>query len=432
MHSQSYREHVAITPGADRRRAAPSRTIPSVLYWLVALAIGSSFYVRIEPAPTDLFFVVLFWAALFKRGIRFPIDLNLILSIGLLTFFAGSTWSLLAAKDMGLALFFFLVTTYLLITWYLVVVLLATYGAPMWELIQRAFLVATAVGAVVGLIAHFTDALQPYFPTYGERSRGAFKDPNVYAPFLCAALVLVINYLVTRARRFSLSSLLLVALVCLYGVEILAAFSRGAYASLGVSLIVFFSLQLFVIGRKDWLLRSFAVLGASAAVFLPASIMFLDVTELTRFLNSRLGLQLYDDARFANQARVMLILSEAPLGIGPGQIEVFLPASTHSLYLRVATENGLLSALGFCLFIAVTLWFCLLGTLRRNSPFRDVYASCLAILGGILVNSLVIDSIHWRHFFLFLAIPIGLWQHESWATRGARPRIELAPRRRGI
>jgi hypothetical protein len=29
----------------------------------------------------------------------------------------------------------------------------------------------------------------------------------------------------------------------------------------------------------------------------------------------------------------------------------------------------------------------------------------------------VIDSLHWRHFFLFLAIPVGLARYERWRTR---------------
>jgi hypothetical protein len=52
-----------------------------------------------------------------------------------------------------------------------------------------------------------------------------------------------------------------------------------------------------------------------------------------------------------------------------------------------------------------------------RGPYQDVYVCCIAILAGILVNSLVIDSLHWRHFFLFLAIPVGLARYERWRTR---------------
>jgi len=86
------------------------------------------------------------------------------------------------------------------------------------------------LGALIGLISHFSTILQDYLgvqSAYGQRARGAFKDPNVYAPFLCAALLLVINQMVTR-RLLSVVSILL---LCLFSLEILAAFSRGAYAT---------------------------------------------------------------------------------------------------------------------------------------------------------------------------------------------------------
>jgi O-antigen ligase len=95
-----------------------------------------------------------------------------------------------------------------------------------------------------------------------------------------------------------------------------------------------------------------------------------------------------------------------------------LPKPTHHLYLRVAAENGILGVLGWLLFLFTTLWTCLGGVARRG-PFRDLYVVCLAILAGIMVNSLVIDSLHWRHFFLFLAIPVGLDRYERWRARSA-------------
>jgi hypothetical protein len=84
----------------------------------------------------------------------------------------------------------------------------------------------------------------------------------------------------------------------------------------------------------------------------------------------------------------------------------------------VSIENGLVALLGFCLFLAATLWISLWAALRRG-PFQEIHLCCLAILVGILVNSLVIDSLHWRHFFLFLAVPVGLAHYERWRLRSS-------------
>lgn len=146
-------------------------------------------------------------------------------------------------------------------------------------------------------------------------------------------------------------------------------------------------------------------------------------------MSYRMQMQDYDADRFATQMLALHTIAEAPFGIGPGQSEPVFKYGTHNLYLQVAVENGILSIFCFLLFIATTFWMGLRGAWRRG-PYQSVYASCIAILTGILANSLVIDSLHWRHFFLFLAIPVGLWQHELWATRATQSVVDFAQRPR--
>jgi O-antigen ligase len=418
MRRQSQYSYVPITPA--RAPSTVVRTIPSVLYWLVALAVGSSFYVALEPAPSDLLFLLLLPVLLFKRGIGFPLDLSPVLTIGLLGFFSFSALSLAQSQDFGRAVFYFSVTAYLVVAWYIVVTLLANYGTPVWELIWRAFLIAAVLAAIVGLISHFSTVVQDYLglrPTYGaERTRGTFKDPNVYGPFLCAALLLVINHMVTR-RFLSITSL---SLLCLLSVEVLAAFSRGAFVSLAVSLFVYFALLICLRPRRDWLARSLVIIVVGSLFVGAASVAFLRASGLEDFLFTRLQLQHYDSHRFSNQSLAIATVAEAPFGIGPGQSEILFPRATHNLYVRIMVENGPISMLFWLLFLATTVWISMHGA-RRPGPFQDSYVCCLAILAGILVNSLVIDSLHWRHFFLFLAIPIGLARYERWRARSDVP-----------
>ena len=415
MRSQSYPRYAPIAPAPDRARPAAVRSIPSPVYWLVALAIGSSFYVAVEPAPTDALFGVLLIVMLMVRGIRFPIDLNPILTTGLFAFLVGSAVSLLESREFGAAVLYLAITFYLVVSWYLVVTLLANYGWQMWDLILRAFLVAAVITAVIGLISHFSTAPQDYLglsPNYGEeRTRGTFKDPNVYAPFLTVALLLVVNQVVTGRWRL----LAALPLLALFSLEILAAFSRGGYVNLAVCLLVFFAL-LIILGRKTQLRRFMGLASVALIVIVPVLVYFLQSTGLDEFLTRRLRFQQYDTERFAIQELALLTLGDSPFGIGPGQTTVVFPLATHNLYLRVSIENGLIALLGFFLFLAATLWVSLLGALRRG-PFQDLQLSCLAILVGILVNSLVIDSLHWRHFFLFLAVPVGLAHYERWRLR---------------
>jgi hypothetical protein len=415
--SQSYHQAKSINP----QGAVTPKPVSSTLYWLVALAIGSSFYVAIEPAPTDVLFLALFIAMLIKRRIRFPLDLNPILTIGLLSFVAGSALSLVTSALAGSAILYLAITFYMIVSWYLIVTLLANYGAGMWELIQRALLIAAVIGALIGFVSHFSTILQDYLgvqSAYGDRARGAFKDPNVYGPFLCAALLLVINRMVVRG----VFSILWGGMLCLFALEILAALSRGAYVNLAVTLSVYFSLIFFVVSRVKWISRSLAIVAVGTALVIAASVVFLRASGLEDLFAHRLGLQSYDDKRFSTQSLALESLVNTPFGVGPGQSQDVLLMSPHSLLIRIAIENGLFSLIAFFVFLTAVLWISLCGAWRRG-PFQDVYVCCTAITLGILVNSLVIDSLHWRHFFLFLAIPIGLQRYERWTApqRSATP-----------
>jgi O-antigen ligase len=388
------------------------------VFWPVALAVGSSFYVVAEPAPTDVVFTVLLVIMLLiARSIRFPIDLNPVLTIGLFAFVGGSVLSLLPSQDYGVAVFYLAVTLYLVVTWYLVVTLLVSYGGPMAELILRAFVAAAVLAALVGVVSHFSTVVQDTIglrPTFGEeRTKSTFKDPNVYSPFLCAALLVVINDIVTRHRL----TLVTVTLLCLFSVEILAAFSRGGYANLAVALFTYFVL-LWLLRRRTWLVRFMVLVGLVMVLVVPVTFGFLQFTDLDEFLLRRLRLQAYDEKRFATQTLALLAFAEAPLGVGPGQSRLLLLQSPHNLYLRVAIENGVIALLGFCLFLATVLWISLRGALRRGR-FQEIYICSTAILAGALVNSIVIDSLHWRHLFLFLALPVGLAHYERGRDRAA-------------
>lgn len=42
-----------------------------------------------------------------------------------------------------------------------------------------------------------------------------------------------------------------------------------------------------------------------------------------------------------------------------------------------------------------------------------IYLACLSVVVGALVESAIIDTLHWRHLFLMLAIPDGMSIYEG-------------------
>jgi O-antigen ligase len=94
-----------------------------------------------------------------------------------------------------------------------------------------------------------------------------------------------------------------------------------------------------------------------------------------------------------------------PLGVGPAQSFARLDYATHNVYLRVFSENGVLGALSFTAFLLLTLARSFVLSLRaRQSTQRALFALVTAALCGTLLNSFTIDTLHWRHFWLLLAL----------------------------
>jgi O-antigen ligase len=108
-----------------------------------------------------------------------------------------------------------------------------------------------------------------------------------------------------------------------------------------------------------------------------------------------------------------------PLGIGPGQFEdysidyqksmggaiLILTPSSHNLYLRVLAENGFI---GLILIIAALAFMLFALVKSRKIIYSSDISWIFSCLIGIIVQSFVIDTLHWRHFWILLGFLIAL------------------------
>jgi O-antigen ligase len=155
-----------------------------------------------------------------------------------------------------------------------------------------------------------------------------------------------------------------------------------------------------------WLILVTAVLAS------PLLTYSLTRSNLDDYFQSRLSLQSYDSERFATQSLALDVSADQPLGIGPGQwTDERYGHATHSLYLRVLAENGWLALVGFGVFVAACMAIAFRGAVRPGGS-RGLYAASFGVLFGIVVESAVIDTLHWRHFMFCLALPAGLAAYE--------------------
>jgi O-antigen ligase len=148
-----------------------------------------------------------------------------------------------------------------------------------------------------------------------------------------------------------------------------------------------------------------------------AGVATVAATGSTKFVEQRAHEQQYDTGRFSAQQAGIKLGEDHPFGVGPGQFDVLEPLAAHSLYVRAFAEQG-----PGGLFVLVALLLATLGFAARNAARgRDTYGiGSAALLGawcGMLANSVVIDTLHWRHLWLVAAL---IWAGASRAP-SARP-----------
>ena len=208
-------------------------------------------------------------------------------------------------------------------------------------------------------------------------------------------------------------------------IGILFAFSRAAWLNLVIGVLVMFVVLSLRRGGGRRAL-TFVVVGISAASVLFAA---LALTSSFTFLSERARLQAYDTQRFGAQDSGIELAVKYPLGIGPGQFERVSPISAHSTYVRALSEEGVLGLLVLLALLLLTLMFA-----SRNAILgRDTYgigsAALLAAWCGLLANSVFIDTLHWRHFWLLAALiwagaarPVQGSPGQTWSPASSRNR----------
>lgn len=374
----------------------------------VALGFVLMAVVNVEPAPPDAMFAVVISVALVTG--RFDVarvPRVALACVGAFVFL--NIVSAVDAIDPVRAAFFFTITLYLCVfcVWF------ASYldSVRKARLVVLAYVGAAVVSALLGTLAivlHFPGS-SIFLGAEDTRAKGLFKDANVYGPFLVpVALILLEESMRRRLLRSPPIVMRLLFLVLVLGV--LFSYSRSAWLNLIVGTVVMLGVMALRRGSGASAVRLLGVLFVAGAV-LAATVMY---TSSAAFLQERAKRQTYDSERFSGQRLGIAFGEEHPVGIGPGQFEVRAPIASHSTYVRVLAEQGLIGFATISALLLATLIFAL-----RNAAFgRDTYGiGSAALLGawcGILANSFVVDTLHWRHLWVVAALVwVGAMRREN-------------------
>lgn len=385
--------------------AAPKDRLRGLFCTFLAVAMALSAFVPVDPAPVDfalLATVPLAFLLLRKRLLLDPRFQLVFILLGL--YLVANGLASLEAQDVGQALFFVAVSAYLMVAFLALSVVFDQHGAAVVRAAFNGYLASALVSCVLGVLAFFGVGVVPWDLLMYGRIVAFFKDPNVFAPYLVPMCIYALDRY--RAEPGGRRKAGWLAAVCALNTTVLLCFSRAAWGNDLLALAVYLALRP---PRLKSLVRPRTLIAFGAIVLFVAAtaVVLLSSAAVNTVLVERLAPQAYDEDRFGTQRLAFETLLGSPLGIGPGQSELRFAYATHSLYVRLLVETGWAGALTIVALLGVTVVRAV--RLARRGPVegRSLYAIAAASLCGLVLNSFVVDTLHWRHFWLLLAVAWG-------------------------
>lgn len=393
----SYRPPGVATPGIAALQGA--------VLWLVGM---SGAIVLIEPSPYELAtltaLIVFFATGLRLRPLFMPlIFLLLLMNIG----YSSAAAYLL---DQTPILNWVLTSWYLAVTAVFFAMVLSEDTETRLRHLMRGYVFGAVIAATLAVVGYFSLIPGGYdqLTLYG-RAKGTFKDPNVLGAFLILpALLALQTVLVDNFAKAARSAIVLVIL----SLAIVLSFSRAAWGQL-VMTSAFVIAMMFLTGKSQSQRARIVLLtcvAAAGAVLLIA--ILLSSNSVANLLIERASLgQSYDTGRFGRFGRHILgaaMALDLPLGIGPLQFTRYFPEDTHNSFLNAFMSGGWLA--GIC-YPALVLTTVLYGfrCLFVQVPWQRVYIAVFAAFLGTVAESMIIDTDHWRHFFLLIGALWGMF-----------------------
>ncbi len=269
--------------------------------------------------------------------------------------------------------------------------------------VLTAFLIATA--GICGYLSAFPGAHDLFAPN--DRALGAFKDPNVFGPFLIWPILVVLERMLVRRITF-----LDVLMIGVFALALLLAFSRGAWFHFGVSCVVMIALVFLTGQRTSTRLRILFITGISTLALAVFIVFLLSIPVIQDMFTERAHLlQSYDvgqGGRFLLQELAVTDVLKYPNGMGPLGFARTHSNQQHNVYLQAFLVYGWIGGVAYILMLLTTFRIAI-RSVFVPTPWQPHLITALSAFTGEVAEGFIIDSDHWRHFFLLLGIIWGLW-----------------------
>jgi hypothetical protein len=388
----------AMPAPAMRTQAVPFRErILLVVLYVTVLASSVAF---IEPSPHDALMGVLAVTCL-VAGVRFERKAALLILL-LMVWNIGGLLSLLNVPTEQPAIQYVATSFYLAIAAIIFVCLFAQNTMPRLAAMRAAYILTAVIVSLEAVAGYFHLFPGSQIFLAMDRGAGTFKDPNVFGPFLIWPLLVVMQRVI--AHRIKLLDLVILGIL---SIGLFLSFSRGAWVHMAVSVTVLLGL-LFISAPNSRFRMRLVTLTVVCAVGVALVIVALLSIESVRemFQQRAQAVQYYDvgeGGRFRLQELALGALLDYPNGMGPFEFSRIHGVQQHNVYLQAFMVYGWIGGMAYLIMLGATLLFGL-RTVFVATPWQPYLVTALAAFAGEVFEGAVIDSDHWRHFYLLLGM----------------------------
>ena len=414
--SPLYAPPFAPTMPADATVSFRERLLLVVLY----VAVLASSVAFIEPSPHDALMGLLAVACLIA-GVRFDRKIT-VMFVLLLIWNAGGLFSLANVLDRDKTVQYAATSIYLAVAAVIWACILAENTMQRMAVLRSAYVLTATLAGFAGILGYFDVAGLGQTFSLNSRAMGMFKDPNVFGPFLIwPALVVMERMLVRRIGVLDVA-----ALAILVG-ALLLSFSRGAWAHFALSASIVIALAFLTAREMSTRMRIFVMSAAAVALLVAFLAILLSIPAIYKMFEVRAQLiQSYDvgqGGRFRLQEEAVSEVLRYFNGMGPFGFAAEHVQQQHNAYLQGFLVYGWIGGVSYILLVLTTFWVTLRNAFAAT-PWQGYAIVTFAVFAGEAAESFIIDTDHWRHYFLILGMAWGLW---AATCRYKRARAAMGP-----
>lgn len=409
---------MSLAAGTVSRGDIDAKILSLLLVGSVSFGVLLSGFVIREPAPYELYMAGLM-ALLMLFGLTISRTITPLLLL-LVLFNIGGMISMTQMAKLENTPLYLAVSLFLALTSVFFAAVVESHPR-LYRPIFLAWVTAGVVTATLGILGYFNAFPGASVFTRYDRAAGAFEDPNVFGPFLTLPAVYLLYRLISG--RIMMMPVYAAPLLILIG-GIFFSFSRGAWGlfSLSAALLL---VGMFIGNRNGFFrLRILMMSFLAISLIIIALLVVLQIPDIAETFSSRAQLaQEYDSARLGRFARYGLgfqMAMENPLGIGPLVFGKIFFEDTHNIWLKALLDYGWL---GFASYVVLIVWTLAAGLriLFRDRPWQPYLLCAYVVLVAHVALGSIIDTDHWRHFYMLLGLIWGAialeWRYQYQLSR---------------